>query len=292
MCDLMDYGPWNSQGQNTGVGSHSFLQGIFPNQGSNPSFPHCRCILYQLSHKGSPFYMYVCIYLLHFVCYANCQREELEFIFLHNHLMSSLQRRAVGLQWILTKFRREKEIKYSLQLSCSVMSKSLQAHRLQHTRRPYPLPTPGAHSNSCSLSWWCHPTISSSVIPLSYCIQYFPASRSFPVHQFFASGGQSIRVSALPSVLPMNIQGWFPLGLTGLISLQSKGLSRVFSNITVQKHQIFGTQFKEMATHFLPGKSHGLWDLIGYSPWGQKELDTTESDFTFLYRPTLTFTHD
>ena len=172
--------------------------------------------------------MYVCIYLLHFVCYANCQREELEFIFLHNHLMNSLQRRDVGLQWILTKFRKEKEIKYSLQLSCSVMSKSLQPHRLQHTRRPYPLPTPGAHSNSCSLSWWCHPTISSSVIPLSYCIQYFPASRSFPMHQFFASGGQSIRVSASPSVLPMNIQGWFSLGLTGLISLQSKGLSRVF----------------------------------------------------------------
>ena len=104
-----------------------------------------------------------------------------------------------------------------------------------------PSPTPGACSNSCSSRWWCHPTISSSVIPLSSCLQSFPATGSFPVSQFFTSDGQSIGVSASASALPMNIQDWFPLGMTDLISLQSKGLWRVFSNITVQKHQFFGT---------------------------------------------------
>ena len=112
-------------------------------------------------------------------------------------------------------------------------------HGLQHARLPCP-PTPGACSNSCPSSWWCHPTISSSVIPFSSCLQSFPASGSFSVSQFFLSGGQIIGASA--SVLWMNIQDWFPLGLTGLISLQSKGLSRVFSNTTVQKHKFFGTQ--------------------------------------------------
>ena len=102
---------------------------------------------------------------------------------------------------------------------------------------PWPSPTPGACSNSCPLSQWCHPTISFSVVPFSSCLQSFPASGSFQMSQFFASGGQSIGASALASVLPMNIPDWFPLGLPGLISLQSKGLSRVFSNTTVQKHQ-------------------------------------------------------
>ena len=102
-------------------------------------------------------------------------------------------------------------------------------------------PTPGAFSNSCPSSWWCHPTILSSVVSSS-CLQSFPASGSFPMSQFFTSGGQSIRASASASVLPVNIQDWFPLRLTGSISLQSKGLSRVFSNTTVQKHQFFGTQ--------------------------------------------------
>ena len=123
------------------------------------------------------------------------------------------------------------------------MSDSLWPHGLQHTSLPCPSPTPGAYSNSCPLSQLCHPTISSSVDPFSSGHQSFPASGSFPVSQFFTSGGQSIGVSASASVLPMNIQDWFPLGLTGLISLQSKGLSRVFSNTTVQKHQFFGTQF-------------------------------------------------
>ena len=128
------------------------------------------------------------------------------------------------------------------QFSHSVVSDSLWPHGLQHARFPCPSPTPRVYSNSCSLSWWCHPTISSSVIPFSSCLQYFPASGAFPVSQFFTSGGQRIGVSASTSVLPMNIQDWFPLGLTGWISLQSKGLSRVFSNTTVQKHQFFGTQ--------------------------------------------------
>ena len=126
-----------------------------------------------------------------------------------------------------------------VQFSLSVMSDSLWPHGLQHARPPCPSPTPGAYSNSCSLIRWCHPTISSSVVPFSSHLHSFPASGSFPMSQFITSGGQSIGVSA--SVLPMNIQDWCPLGLIGLISLQSKGLSRVFSN-TVQKHQFFGTQ--------------------------------------------------
>ena len=129
-----------------------------------------------------------------------------------------------------------------LLFSHSVVSDSLQPHGLQHARLPCPSPTPGACSNSCPLSQWCHPTILSSIIPFSSCPQSFPASGSFPMSQFFTSGGQSIGVSASASVLPMNIQDLLPLGLTGLISLQSKGLSRVFSKTTVQKHQFFSTQ--------------------------------------------------
>ena len=110
------------------------------------------------------------------------------------------------------------------------------------TRPPCPSPTPRAHPNPRPSSWWCHPTISSSVVPFSSCPQSLPASRSFPMSQFFTSGGQSVGVSASASVLPMNTQDWSPLGWTGWISLQSKGLSRVFSNTTVQKHPFFGTQ--------------------------------------------------
>ena len=126
---------------------------------------------------------------------------------------------------------------YSQSVS-SVVSDSLQPHGLQHTMLPCPSPTPGAWSNSCPLSPWCHPTISSSVIPFSSCVQSSPASGSFPISQFFTSGGQRIGPSASSSILPMNIQDWFPLGLSGLISLLSKGLSGVFSNTTVQKQQI------------------------------------------------------
>ena len=120
----------------------------------------------------------------------------------------------------------------SVQFSHSVMSDSLRPHGLQHTRLPCPSLTPGACSNSCALSWWCHPTISSSVIPFSSCLQFFPASGSFQMSQLFASGGQSIGISASASVLPMNIQDWFPLGWTDWISLQSKGLSRVIWLLT------------------------------------------------------------
>ena len=123
--------------------------------------------------------------------------------------------------------------------SHSVVSDSLWPHGLQHTRLPYPSPSPGACSNSCPLSRWCHPTISSSVVPFSSCLQSFPASGSFPVSQFFTSGGQSIRTWASASVLSMNIQSWFPLAWTGLISLLSKGLAGVFSNTRFQKYQFF-----------------------------------------------------
>ena len=129
----------------------------------------------------------------------------------------------------------------SLQFSYSVMFNSLQPHGLQHARPPCPSPTPGVYPNSGPLSWWCHPTISSSVVPFSSCLQSFPASGSFPVSQHFPSGGQSIGASASVSVLTMNIQGWFPLRLTALISLQTKRLSRVFSSI-IQYHQFFGAQ--------------------------------------------------
>ena len=129
-----------------------------------------------------------------------------------------------------------------LLFNCSVVSDSLWPRGLQHTRLPCPSPTPGAYSNSCASRWWCHPTILSSVVPFSSCLQSFPESKSFPRSQFFTSRGQSIGVSASASVLPMNIKHWFPLGWTGWISLQSKGLSRVFSNTTVQKHQFFGAQ--------------------------------------------------
>ena len=131
----------------------------------------------------------------------------------------------------------------SVHFSHSGMSNFLPLHGLQHTRLPCLSPSPGVCSNSCPSSRWCHPTISSSVIPLSSCLQSFLASGSFPMSQFFTSGGQSIGTSTSASVLPMNIQDWFSLGLTVLISLQSKGLSRVFSNTTVQKHQFFGSQF-------------------------------------------------
>ena len=129
-----------------------------------------------------------------------------------------------------------------VQFSRSVVSDSLWSHESQHARPPCPSPTPGIHPNSCASSRWCHPAISSSVIPFSSCPQSLPASGSFPMSQLFTWGGQSIGVSASASVLPMNTQDWSPLGWTGWISLQSKGLSRVFSSTTVQKHQFFSAQ--------------------------------------------------
>ena len=139
------------------------------------------------------------------------------------------------------------------------MSSSLQPHGLQHARLACPSLSPRACSNSCPLSQWCHPTTTSSVIPFSSCPQSFPASGSFPVSWLFLSGGQSIGVSTSASVPPMNIQGWFPLRLTGLISLLSKGLSKVFSNTTIQNHQFFGTQ-------------HSLWSNSHMHTWMEMEI--------------------
>ena len=145
------------------------------------------------------------------------------------------------------------------------MYNCLWPHGLQHSRLPCPTPVPRTHSNSCLSSRWCHPTISSSVIPFSSCLQSFPASRSFLESSLFASGGQSIGVSASASVLPMNIQGWFPLGLTALISLQSKGLSRVSSRTTVQKHQFF-------SAHVLYGST--LTSIHNY--WANHSFNSTD----------------
>ena len=134
-----------------------------------------------------------------------------------------------------------------VQFSRSVVSHSLWPHESQHARPPCPLPTPGVHSNSRPLSWWCHPAISPSVIPFSSCPQSLPASESLPMSQLFSWGGQSTGVSALASFVPKKSQGWSPSEWTGWISLQSKRLSRVFSNTTVQKHQFFGAQLSSQS---------------------------------------------
>ena len=184
----------DSPGKNTGMGCHALLQGIFPTHGSNPGLPHCRHILYHLSHQGSPY------------------------------------------KWFS-----------SVQFSRSVVSDSLRPHESQHARPPCLSPSPGVHSDSCPSSPWCHPAISPSVIPFSSCPQSLPASESFPMSQPFTWGGQSIGASASASVLPMNTQDSSPLGWTGWISLQSKGLSRVFSNTTVQEHKFFRAQLSSQS---------------------------------------------
>ena len=137
---------------------------------------------------------------------------------------------------------------HSIQFSHAVVSNSLRPHESQHARPACPSPTPGVHSNSCPSSWWCHPAISSSLVPFSSCPQSLPASESFPMSQLFAWGGQSTGVSALASFLPKKSQGWSPLEWTGWISLQSKRLSRVFSNTTVQKHQFFSAQLSSQSS--------------------------------------------
>ena len=142
------------------------------------------------------------------------------------------------------------------QFSRSIVSDSLRPHESQNARPPCSSPTPGVYPNSCPSSQWCHPAISFSVIPFS-CPQSLPASGSFPMSQLFASGGQSIGASASASVLPMNTQDWSPLGWTGWISLQSKGLSRTFSNTTVQKHQFFSAQLSSQSNSDI----HHTWPL-------------------------------
>ena len=147
-----------------------------------------------------------------------------------------------AMKFLLSQVCNFVQVQVQVQFSRSVMSDSLWPHGLQHTRPPCPSPTPWVYSNSCPLNRWCHPTISSSVVPFSFRLQSFPASGSFPMSQLFTSGGKSIGVSPSTSVLPMNIQVWIPLKWTGWISLQSKGLSRVFSNTTIQKHQFLSAQ--------------------------------------------------
>ena len=151
---------------------------------------------------------------------------------------------------------------FNTQFSCSVMSDSLRPHESQHTRPPCPSPTPGVYPNSRPLSQWCHPAISSSVVPFSSCPQSLPASGSFPMSQLFAWGGQSIGVSASASVLPINTQDWSPLGWTGWISLQSRGISRVFSNTTVQKHPFFSAQLSSQSNSHIH-----TWPLEKPWPW-------------------------
>ena len=150
----------------------------------------------------------------------------------------------------------------SVQFSCSFVSDSLQPHESQHTRPPCPSPTPGVHSNSCPSSRWCHPSISSSIVPFSSCPQSLPASESFPMSQLFTWSGQNTGVSALASFLLKNTQGWSPLEWTGWIFLQSKGLSRVFSNTTVQKHQFFSAQLSWQSNSHIH-----TWPLAKPQPW-------------------------
>ena len=151
---------------------------------------------------------------------------------------------------------------HSVQFSCSVVSDSLRPHESHHARPPCPSPTLGVHPNSCGSSQWCHPAILSSVVPFSSCPQSLPASGSFLMSQLFAWSGQSIGVSAPASVLPMNTPNWSPLGWTGWISLQCKGLSRVFSSTTVQKHQFFSAQLSSQSNYHIH-----TWLLEKPQPW-------------------------
>ena len=226
---------WNSPGRNTGVCSLSLFQGIFTTQGLNPGLPHCRWILGPAEPERKP---------------KNTGVSNLSLLQQIFPTQES-NRCLLHVQWILYQLSYQgsptiykglsKSVRHMIQFSSVVQScPTLWPHGLQHARPPCPSPTSGVHPNLCPLSRQCHPTIPSSVIPFSSCPQSFPASGSFQMSQLFTWGGQSIGVSASTSVLPMNTQDWSLLGLTGLVSLQSKGLSRVFSNTTVQKYQFFG----------------------------------------------------
>ena len=159
------------------------------------------------------------------------------------------------------------------------MPDSLWPHGLQHARLPCPSPSPGVYPSSCPLHWWCHPTISTSVTTFFFCLQSFSASGSFPMSPLFTSGGQSIGALVSASVLPMNIQGWFPLGFTGLITLQSKGLSIIFSSTTIWKHKFFGTQTSlvaQMVKH-LPMTQETWVRSLGWEDLLEKEMATHSS---------------
>ena len=182
------------------------------------------CLYFQYQSLLS-YFLFLCHFIKSKFYYVTCLINTFQKLFLFFKMKHK--------SWSLTA---------SVQFSRSVVSDSLQPREPQHARPPCPSPTPGVHPNPCPLSQWFHPTISFSVVPFSSCSQSFPATGSSPVSQLFESGGQSIGVSASTSVLPMNTQDWFPLGWTDWISLQPKGLSRVFSNTTVRKHQFFVTQ--------------------------------------------------
>ena len=245
-----------------------FSRGIFPTQELNPGLLHCRQILYQLSHKGNqgilewvacPFSSgsswprkwtgISCIAGGFFTNWATKEALCLLHIVSVKHFsfylffLPSLP----PLLFTFSNLQKSKNY-FQLQISRSVVSDSLRPHELQHARPPCPSPTPRVHPNPCPSRQWCHPTISSSVVAFSSYLQSFPASGSFPMSQLFAWGGQSTGVSALASVLPRNTQDWAALGWTGGISLQPKGLSRVFSNTIVQKHQFFSAQFLNSPT--------------------------------------------
>ena len=224
--------------KNTAVGSHSLLQRIFPTQGLKSGLLHCRCILYHLSHsdklrrrKSQP---------VQYCCLENPMDRETWWAIVHGVAKSQTWLSLYKCTNIaLTIFLYSKFS--SVQFRCSVMSDSATPGTAAR-QASLSITNSWVYPNSSPLSWWCHPTNSSSGVPFFSHLQSFPAWGSFPMSQFFTSGGQSIGVSASTSVLPMNTQDWIPLGWTGWISLQSKELSRVFSNTTVQKHQIFGTQ--------------------------------------------------
>ena len=176
-------------------------------------------------------YIIQCLFYNHYFVFTFHIKKEYSFI--NFHLIFLFLEKEVPLDYVTLSIS-------SVQFSRSVVSNSLQPHKSQHARPPCPSPIPRVYSNSCPSSRWCHPAISFSVVPFSSCPQSLPASGSFSMSQLFTWGAQSTGVSA--SVLPMNTQDWSPLGWTGWISLQSKGVSRVFSNTTVQKHQFFGAQ--------------------------------------------------
>ena len=241
------YSPWNSPGQNTGVSSHSPLQGIFPTQGLNTGLPHCRRILYQLSRQGSPWRAEV----LGKWYWKRWLAVECLFPLLENGFFKVLLLSPFPVLFVRVCFQ---QWSYSLHVHTQFSSvQSLSCVRLFATpwtsarQASLSTPTPRVHPNSCPLSRWCHLTIPSSVVPFSSHLQSFAASGSFQKSQLFASGGQILAFSASTSVLPTYIQDCFPLGWIDLISLQSKGLSRFFSNTTVQKHQFFCTQLSSQS---------------------------------------------
>ena len=275
---------------------HFLLQGIFLNQESNPDLLPCRQIVYQLSYKGSPSWGLAedgfdpstsGLWAQHASTAPCCStshsrrilipssrnvpslKNSSRNLYVHfpwiqstNTFWAPPEYQVLGIQWQHHKPGVLTSRCYRFgQFSRSVESDSLRPHGLQHARPPCPSPTPGAWSKSCPSSWWCYPTISSSVIPFSSCLQSFPASGSFPMSQFFASGGQSIGVSASASVLPMNIQNWFPLGWTGWTSLQSKGLSSLLqhhsSKASILRHSAF-FMIQHSHPYMTPGKTIAL----------------------------------